>query len=494
MPVATASPISGASAAFVIASPSGVARPPFKFSDEDDQFLDEVQQAAFWWMFDACNPETGLTRDRSSREFSSVAAVGFMLAGLPVGVERGWISRSQGEQRAIVTLRALASSPRKGGLFYHFLDGRTAQIPAEAPEDVVSTIDSALLIAGMIVAGSYFGGEAGQRADAFIAEANWAFFTDPAAEKEHWRGFVSLGWQPERLSEPKGNGSLLPYFWIDSGDEQRLVTFLAVATPKAEHSIDPTFYYRMRRQIGSHPASGEFSYIPWSGALFTNFFAHCFINYAAIGPDEPKRLGVDRRASIDWWENSRRAVLMHRARASENVAVYPILAEHAWGLTASDYAKGYQVPGLYPSPERFADEKPDWDYESSDRAMKQDLGDGTIAPYGAGCAIMFDPQASIAAMRRFRSLTRADGSPLAWRSPRPAQFGSPRAGEGYGFVDAFHVGTGWAADDCLGIDQGPLVLSIENARSGLIWRLFHAHPVVKSGLKRLSLDRETIER
>ena len=480
------SPVIPANAAdLVIQSPPGTPRPPFSFSREDERLLDEVQQGAFWWMYDACDPTTGLTRDRSSASYSSIASIGFHLAALPIGVERGWITRRQGFDRALRILKTLEKTPRKEGLFYHFIDGTTAQIPPGSPEDAVSTIDSALLLSGMIVASSYFGGEVATLADRFVEDVNWTFFVDPQAEQPHWRGFISLAWKPENTGEPEGKGRLSPFYWIDAGDEQRLVTFLAVAAPHPERAIDPSVYYRLRRPIGVDEAGGPFSYIPWSGALFTHFFAHCFIHYAAIGADNPSAFGAERRARIDWWENSRRAVLMHQRKAELNPLGLPTLGRNAWGLTACDAASGYIVPGLYPTAHRFADERPDWEYETSPMAAREDYGDGTIAPYGAGCAILFTPDRAIDALRNYRSLRAPDGSPLVWRSPRPAKFDAPGPGEGYGFQDAFNLGTGWVAKDCIGIDQGPLALAIENARSGLIWRLFEAHPVVRNGFKRL---------
>ncbi len=477
----------------VIASEPGTPRPPFTFSREDEALLSQVHEGAFWWMWDACDPATGLTRDRASEKFSSTAAVGFALAGLPAGVERGWVTRAQAEARALTILRTLEKSPRVGGLFYHFIDGSTAQLPPKMPEGVVSTIDSGILFAGMLVASSFFGGEVAQRADAFVAEANWNFFVDPSAKEPHWKGFVSLGWEPDSIKEPQGKGKLLPYYWVDAGDEQRLVTFLAVASPRVEHSVPAERYYQLRRHLGEDPGvTGQgngvlVSHIPWSGAFFTHVFANLFLDYRAIGVDDPSSFGVPARARIDWWENARRAVHMHRSLAIRNPRKLPTLSENAWGLTASDYSGGYLVPGVYPTPRVFKDERPHWDFEPSDQARRENFGDGTIAPYGAGCAIMFEPELSLAALRYYRGLKDAQGRDVVWRWPRPSDPAKITGLEGYGFLDAFNLGTGWVAEDYVGIDQGPLALAIENARTGLTWRLFQSHPYVKKGLTRLGL-------
>jgi hypothetical protein len=171
-------------------------------------------------------------------------------------------------------------------------------------------------------------------------------------------------------------------------------------------------------------------------------------------------------------------------------AKYPTLGENAWGLSASDCTTGYQVPGIFPHFVMQAGDRPNRDYDTAKAGAtkpyvpQDDVGDGSLAPYGAACSIMFDPKASIRAMRHFREVTDESGQPLAWRDP---------AKGGYGFVDSFRVASdgqpAWAAKDVLAIDQGPMILAIENARTGLVWRLFHEHPYVRAGLERLKLKR-----
>lgn len=464
---------------WVIASEPGTKRPPFQFSKEDDQFLDEVQRASFWFLWHGCDEQTGMVYDRSSVKFASVAGVGFQLAALPAGVERGWITREQGFDRARRILAALENEPtnRRHGMFFHFLDGRTAK-PIDM--DVVSTIDSALLIAGMLAAGPYFGGEVRERADRMVSAVDWTKFVldHPQPNEQYLKGYVSLGWKPADPKNPVGDGELLKYAWADSGDEHRLIYFLAALAPRPEHRLDASMYYRTRRALGEHADSGPHVWFPWSGALFASFFAHCFVDYAARGADNPLAMGVERRPQVDWWENSRRQVTLHRRKAMENPRGFKGLGENGWGLTASDASHGYAVPGVFPTRIRTLDEVPQVDYAVFE--PKDDFGDGTVAPYGAGCAIMFQPDAAIAALRHYRNLMNASGQPLVWRDPG-------RAGETgeFGFRDAFNLDTGWVAKDYVAIDQGPLVLAIENARTGLIWRLMNAHPWVAAGKGRL---------
>lgn len=483
-PSADSPPVPRIAADIIIESPRGTPRPPFRFNRDDDRLLEEVQRASFWYLWNACDPQTGMVYDRSSAKIVSVAGVGFQLAAIPAAVQRGWISQDAGRERSQRILRALESCPtnRKAGLFYHFLEGPTA---APVNSDAVSTIDSALLFAGMIVAGEHFGGETRERAERLFAAADWSFFVlhHPRPNEPYLKGFISLGWKPDNFADPTGAGKLLPYAWADAADEQRLVCFLAAAAPNPAHRVDPSIYYRLRRMLGEHENSGIHVWFPWSGALFTHFFAHCFIDYAHMGPDHPADHGALHRSRVDWWENARRGVELHRIKARQNPLGLPTFGEHAWGLTASDCASGYCVPGIFPRRISLPDQIPQFDF--ADFTPKDDFGDGTIAPYGAGCAIMFNPAASVAALRHYRSLKTPDGRLLVWKDPG----NSGETGE-YGFRDAFNLGTGgggWVAPDCVAIDQGPMVLAVENARSGLIWTLFHRSQVVQDAMQRLGL-------
>ncbi len=473
----------------------GAQRPPFQFSEPDNTFLDEVQRGAFLYLWECVEQPTGMVRDRSSKPVVSVAGVGFQLAGIPVGVERGWITREQGQERTLTILRALESNKqnRKAGVFFHYLEGQTAGPCSTGYETVASTIDAALLFAGMIAAGEYFGGESREIANRLIAEVDWNFYVAKGERfKPSERGFISLAWRPTDFKNaPTGDGELAPYVWMDSGDEQRLVTFLAAAAPDEAKRVDPAVYYKMRRRLGT--ADGDpaqrFVWFPWSGALFTSFFAHCFIDYAAMKPDEPAAFGVERRPSVDWWVNALRTTRMHQQRSLDDHGT----GFRPWGMTACDGPTGYNVPGLFPKALGTEGLVPDFDFHPGE-PPKDNLIDGTVAPYGAGCAIMFDPYHSVKALRAYRELKNDDGTPLVWRDPRPGcSFDDPR----YGFLDSFNLAwrgkdgkespRRWAAPECVAIDQGPLLLAIENARTGLIWKLFHRSDVVKAGVERLKL-------
>ena len=456
----------------------GHARPPFEFDAQDGAFLDQVQRGAFRYLWEQVDPVTGMVFDRTSVRVISVAGVGFQLSAIPIGVERGWITAAEGRERTVRILRSLRDEPtnRKHGMFFHYVEEATARPTTEGYETVVSTIDSAILLAGMITASSYFGAEIAADADAMVAGADWASFVAIEPHEPWARGFITLGWRPEDKAAPAGAGSLLPYYWADAGDEQKLVTFLAVSAPESPKRVSPDLYIRLRRQLGSYEDSGPFVWFPWSGALFTHFFAHCWIDYANAAPDDPGALGVDNRPRVDWWENSRRAVAMHRRKAAENPLGLPTFGPDAWGVGAHDAAGGYAVNHLFPARIAWPGEREGADFPNF--PVKDVWGDGTVAPYNAGSAIMFEPRAAVAAMRHYAAATDAQGRPLVWRDP---------ASGGCGFQDAFNLGTLWSAPDCVAIDQGPLILAIENARTGLVWKLFSRHPFVADGYKRLGL-------
>lgn len=485
-----------------IASPPDIKRPPFQFSAEDEAFLDEVQHGAFRFLWETGNPKNGMPPDRLSKPVVSVAGVGFLLSALPIGVERGWVSRDDANARAVLILKTLSSHPeiRKAGLFQHFLDGETGGIHGGANlEHTISTIDSALLFAGILTASSYFGGEVATLGDKLFEDADWKFFQGGDEAKPHERGFISLGWKPNDPNNPQGDGKRLPYYWMDSGCEHRLTTFLAVCAPDEAHRVDPSLYYKLRRQLGSYTHSGAkklpadlpkttgvMTFLPFSGSLFVNTFSHIWINYAAMGPDDPAAFNAQFRSPVDWWENSRRATILHRLKAIENPKSLPTLGADAWGLTASDYPKGYLVAGVYPDFVAMPGARVDYDYTTF--RAKDDFGDGTIAPYGAGCAILFQPDAAMRAMRYYRSVNGPDGKPLAWRDPSlPLSEGG-----GFGFVDSFNLkgpgGKPWAASEYLAIDQGPLLLAIENARTGNVWKWFEGHRWVREGMDRLKMS------
>ncbi len=423
------------------------------FNPVDSALLEEIQKACFLYFWNEVGDPAPLVKDRLKSPVSSIAAVGFQLSSLPIGVEHGWISRAAGQRRALLVLRALIrhKGNRRAGIYLHFPDHNSGGISRVGYEQVASTVDTALFIAGAITAGQYFGGDVLAYADHVVREADWrSFATTP-------EGFLSMGWRPANLENMNGPGQFLPHCWHDAGDEERLVYFLAVASPNKDRAVSPEVYYRLKREVRSHADLPPYV-VTWPGALFTYFFSHCWIEYRLFGLDDPSAFGINT-IPVDWYENSRRAVLTHRARCMEQSGRFSTLSENVWGLSACVGRDGYIVPRVGPNLAR----EDKWYF-------------GTVAPYAAGSAIMFAATESVAALRAMRTLADPSGRLVAWRDP---------ADGGYGFVDAFNLDQAYASDDYVGIDQGPMLLAIENARTGLIWRLFMQSRTAQLAVERL---------
>lgn len=430
----------------------------YAFTAEDEKFLDEVQQGCFNYLWHEVGSPAALVRDRLTVETSSAAAVGFQLSSLPIGVERGWVTRHAAEQRALTILRHLrtAEDNRKFGIYLHFLDRNTAGLDPQAPQVQASTVDHALLTSGAIPAAVYFGGEVRRLVDELIAESDWSkFSTGP-------NGLLSFGWRPDDRSSLDGSGHFRPWYWHAYGAEEALCYFQAAACPDAAKAIDPAIAYAVKRKVDRH-GDMEPYVVSWNGSMFTYFFDHCWIDYRRYESDSPEEFGGSG-PRVNWFENSRRAFVTHRRRCLEKSSEYKSLGENRWGLGPCMGIKEFRKPSY----------------------LVQDLlpnhsgldlwREGTVAPYVAGAAMPFLPAESLAALREMQQLTDENGRPLVWRTP---------ASGGYGFVDSFNLDQNYVAEEYIGIDVGPMLLLIENARTGLIWDLFHQHPQAERGAARL---------
>lgn len=431
--------------------------PRARFTDQEQELLEQIQRGCFLYFWKEVGEPAQLVKDRLKAPVASIAAVGFQLSSLPIGVEHGWITREQGQARAQRVLEALIEREdnKRFGIYLHFPDHDTAGPSASGYETLASTVDTALLIAGAIPAAEYFGGNIKELVNRMVAAANWkAYCVGPG-------GLMSMGWGPQDINRLDGPGAFHGSVWGIASDEERLIYFLAAGSPTPEHAVAPEAYYALKRAVQAHEDMPPYV-VSWPGTLFTYFFSHCWIDYRALGADDPSRFGSDG-VRVDWFENSRRAVLTHRRRCVEQSGRFKTLGPHRWGLSACVGREGYIVPMLRPN-----------------LAGEDRWHDGTVAPYAAGSAIMFAPRESVDALRAFRELKDGEGRPLVWRDP---------AEGGYGFADAFNLDQNYVSDDYVGIDQGPMLLAIENVRTGLIWKLFMQHESVRRAVTRLGLDR-----
>ncbi len=437
----------------------------YALSSEDEALLDEIQRGCFEFLWKEVGNPVPLIVDRlTDKRVSSLAGVGFQLSAIPIGIERGWITREEGLERARAILQGLVTRDdnKKYGIYLHYVDPNNGGMHYEkGPQVQASTVDHALLQAGAMTVASYFGGEVADLADKMVADANWKIYqTQP-------EGFVSFGWRPDDeghdLEKP---GDFRPWNWHDASAEEHLVTFLAVGSPVAQHSVPPEVYYKLHRVMKRHEEMPPYA-VSWGGPAFTYFFDHCWIDYRSMGADNPAEFGVDQ-PRIDWFENSYRAMLTHRQRCIEKSDEFKTLGPNSWGLSPAadvneDGTIGYIVQSVRPNIEE-----------------KDNFCGGTVTPYAAGSAIMFMPELSLQALRHFRNLKDKEGNYVVWRDLDEG---------GYGLLDSFNLDRTemQGTPDYISIDDGPMILAIENVRTGLIWKLFMQHPSSKLAVERLKL-------
>ena len=302
-----------------------------------------------------------------------------------------------------------------------------------------------------MTAASYFGGEVAEAADKIIANAQWRTMYDESAK------FLTMGWGATSDRGVDGPGEISKKHWEWCSDEERLIYFLAVGSPNKDHALEPKAYYHLKRVVKEHKDQPPFV-VSWNGSLFTYFFASCWIDYRSVPADNPGAFGEEGPA-VHWAENSRRAVLTQRERCREAASRFSTLGENRWGLAPCSFRNDYLVHEVRPN---IAD--------------KDTWLDGVTAPYAAGSAIMFAPRDCMAALHEYRTLRDAKSKPIAWNDPQEG---------GYGFVDSFSLEPPHGQNETLGVDAGPLLLAIENVRSGLIWQLFMRHKVAQCATGRL---------
>jgi hypothetical protein len=397
---------------------------------DDKAFLDLVQHAAFDYFWYEANSTNGLIKDRSSDPSrSSIAAVGFGLSALTVGIDRGWISREAGRARVLTTLEFFENSPHGPeadatgykGFYYHFLDMQTGRRDGDSE---LSTIDTALLLGGILHVQEYFdqddATEAKIRAlaNGLYRRIDWPWMQVRSAR-------ISHGWKPEM--------GFLAYDW-GGYNEAMILYVLALGSPTFPITPDAWTVWTSSYAWETHYGQAFVVFPP----LFGHQYSHVWIDFRGIQD------AYMRDKGLDYFENSRRATLANRAYAIANPHGWADYGEDVWGLTASDIPASYSARGAPPA----------------------ERDDGTITPTAAGGSFAFTPRESLAALRHMYAAYRT-------------QIWGP-----YGFKDAFNPSQRWFATDYLGIDQGPIVLMIENHRTGRIWHEFMQHPAIQRGLAR----------
>lgn len=416
-------------------------------NDSDGAIIDRFQKAAFDYFLDAVNPENGLVADTCQPGSPcSIAATGFGLSSYPVGVERGWIAREDAAMRTLTTLRFFSQCPQSRdrnatgykGLYYHFLDMKTG---ARTWNSELSLIDSAILIAGMLATATYFDednpveAEIRSLAAMLYARVNWAWAVDGD-------GALWLGWKPR--------SGFLPFHWT-CYSEAHILYVLALASPS--FPIRRESYDAFIRCYDWKIVEGEpFLY---AGPLFIHLFSHAWIDFRGIR-DAPMR-----EKQSDYFENTRRAIAVQKDYAAANPGRFSGYGPDIWGFTACDGP---------PRSRRLRDGRHQEFSGYVARGAPHGPDDGTIAPWAPLASIAFEPEAALSATRNITSLY-------------PAVVENDRFLGSFNPSVASKAPEGWLNTCTIGLDQGLLVLMIENHRSGFFWKLMRETPVIARGLR-----------
>jgi hypothetical protein len=400
----------------------------------DEQMLEIVQRQTFNFFWDGAHPVSGLAPDRCTTRANgaddkvAIGGSGFGIMAILVAAERGWVTREAAVDRLTRMLDLLTAATCYHGAYAHFVNGRTAAtIPFYRKDDGGDLVETSFLCMGLLCARQYFNGDtkAEQSLRGRITwlweEVEWDWYTQEGRRVLYWHWSPNNGWAMDHE--------------IHGWNECLITYVLAAGAPR--YPINPVVY-QGGFASGNGFLNGKSYYdielplgMPFGGPLF---FAH----YSFCGLD-PRGL-KDKYA--DYWELNRRHVAINRAHCIANPYNFTGYGPDCWGLTASDDPDGYS-------------------------AHAPDNDNGTISPTAALSSLPYAPREVMSTLRHFLS---GHGERIWGR---------------FGFADAFCEQRNWYADTYIAIDQGPIVVMMENQRTGLLWKLFMSVPEVQTGLRRL---------
>jgi len=403
----------GKHAAHPFAEPTGA---PYEGTDE--QLLDEIQRATFSFFWDEASPNTGQVKDRAlangndSKKMSSIAATGFGLTSLCIGDQREYGKHPKILERVRKTLRFLANDlPNEHGFFYHFIHMDTGQRWEKCE---LSSIDSSLLYCGVLTARQYFADqEIKDLATKIYERVDWPWMLNGGKT-------FSMGWHPE--------SGFLDARW-EHFCELMIIYLLAIGSPT--HPVPPSSWNAWTRPTIKFQG---IEYISGNDPIFTHQYSQAWFDFRN-----------KRDAYADYFENSIKATKAHKLFCLSLRNRFPDYGDNLWGISASDYVKGYTAWGGPPP---------------------QGPIDGSIVPCATGGSLPFLFDDCIRVLRNLRGRYRDK----VWMK--------------YGFVDAFNPLTGWYDADVLGIDLGITMLMAENHRSGFVWNTFMKNPEATTAMQK----------
>lgn len=407
--------------------------PTHTLSKLDTDLLDDVSRRSFRYFLEQTDPHTGLVLDRAQtngkpdqrknhEHVASIAATGFGLTAYCIAADHRWISREFARERVLAALRFFADkAPQEHGWFYHFMDSTTGERKWHSE---ISSIDTSLLLAGVLTARQYFDTdpEIVDLAKKIYERVDFPWMLDGS------KRYFSHGWTPEK--------GFLHYRW-DTYSELLILYVLGIGSPT--HPISGSTWDAWKLPI---VGSGDYRYVG-GGPLFIQQYSQAWIDLRdRFGPESPSKdsSGVNTvirprmNYRVNYFANAVAATRAQRQLFSQKWShEFPGYGKDVWGVTASDSIKGYTNWGASPTDKRI---------------------DGTVVPSAAAGSLMFTPDICIPALRTML-----------------LKYGKKIYGR-YGFADAFNPTTGWVSHYVIGIDVGITLLSAENLRTGSVWHWF----------------------
>jgi hypothetical protein len=412
----------------------------------DEALLDQLQRAAFDYFLRAVNADNGLVADTSRDNAPvSIAVVGFALSAYPVAVERGWMQRQDALRCSLAALRFFHDSDQGGGpeatgykgFYYHFLDIHSG---VRVWRSELSMIDTALLIAGALTAAMYFTADTGEETelrelvDSLYRRIDWRWAQDGCDT-------IRQGWKPEC--------GFLHYGW--EGYSEAIVMY-ALALGSPTHPIAGDCY---KAWTATYQWENLYDYdYLYAGPLFVHHFSHAWIDFRGI------RDRFMRGKHSDYFENSRRAACIQREYAQRNPHGFAGYDEHCWGLSSGDGPSDWHADGSGETRRLFG-------YAA--RGVPYGPDDGTLCPSSVLASLPFAPEIVLDSVRA-----------LLHRYPDVLTDGRLAGGFNPTLADA--DGKPWVSAGHYGLDQGIVLLMLENHRSEQVWRLLRGCAYIRDGL------------
>jgi hypothetical protein len=425
----------------------------YPITADEETMLDSIQHKTFLFFLNEHHPEWGIVKDRAAAWApSSTASTGFGIPCFAIGVERNWITREQAAQITLNMLNFYMNSNQSTdstaagykGFYYHFHRMKTG---AREWKCELSSVDTGLLMMGILFARNYYNTDnevekqIRSLAGVLLGRVDWDFLEMP--DSGHFARTISMGWYPETGQHNMG--------W--KGYNEALFLYILAAGSGMEN-VERSYEAWLKSYKWNTPYEGlsHAAFPP----LFGHQFSQAFIDFRGLVDPYMKEKG------IDYFENSRRATYVQRLYAIENPKGWVGYDSLSWGVTASDgptekynfddkVFEGYAGRGT---------SGPDYNY----------FDDGTIAPYASISSLPFAPEIVLPTIK---SMLQKNDQKL-WGK--------------YGFYDAFNPTAKWVNDDFIGIAQGPMLIMIENFRTGLVWNYVMKDPIIQKGLNKLEYE------